>query len=109
MRKGCIILLFLIIIFISLNTVSSADDNIFLNESSSNLADSLSFKDLNKSIAENNQVTFNKSYVYNSLDGNFSDGIAINKSITIDGKGYSIDAKNNGRIFNISASNVIKC
>ena len=107
MRKGCIILLFLIIIFISLNTVSSADDNIFLNESSSNLADSLSFKDLNKSIAENNQVTFNKSYVYNSLDGNFSDGIAINKSITIDGKGYSIDAKNNGRIFNISASNVI--
>ena len=31
----------------------------------------------------------------------FTNGITINKDITIDGKGHTIDAKNLGRIFSI--------
>ena len=40
-------------------------------------------------------------------DGTYSkNGIAITKSITIDGKGHTIDANNSSRIFSVESSNV---
>ena len=47
----------------------------------------------------NDDFTFTSGYT--------SSGIKIDKEITIDGNGYTIDAKNNCRIFQITAKNVV--
>ena len=44
-------------------------------------------------------ITLDRNYVY--TNGDSRDGILIDKSITIDGAGYTIDAKHNARIFDI--------
>lgn len=49
----------------------------------------------------------NYAYVGGSIDKNYSNGIIIDKPITIDGNGHIIDGKNNARIFNIVSDNVI--
>ena len=56
-------------------------------------------------------VTFNPDYdlsPYNKYAGviNFQNGMLINKSITFDGKGYTISGLNQARIFTITESNV---
>ena len=50
-------------------------------------------------------LTLNKNYEWES--GFDIEGIIINKSITIDGNGFKIDAKEKSRIFKITADNVI--
>ena len=50
-------------------------------------------------------LTLNKNY--ECEDGFGSEGILIDKSITIDGNGSKIDAQGKSRIFNITAENVI--
>ena len=49
-------------------------------------------------------IELENDYEYN--DTSYNPGIKIEKNITIDGKNHKIDAKNNGRIFNIEGSNV---
>ena len=50
-------------------------------------------------------LTLNKNYEYE--DGFDTNGIHIDKSITIDGNGFKIDGKKLSRIFQITADNVI--
>ncbi|WP_298521426.1 Ig-like domain repeat protein [uncultured Methanobrevibacter sp.] len=54
---------------------------------------------------ENSVIEFNRDYTYND-DDEITKGILINKNITIDGKGHTIDAKEMTRIFNVQALNV---
>ena len=47
-------------------------------------------------------ITLNQNVAMTAKEAaDFTNGITINKDITIDGKGHTIDAKNLGRIFNI--------
>lgn len=50
----------------------------------------------------NGDYTLDKDYKYSSSDTAYISGITIDKSITIDGKGHSIDGDNQARIFNIA-------
>lgn len=71
-------------------------------------ANSKTFKDLNSEISKaeaGDTIVLDSDYVYNS--GFTNNGITINKKLTIDGNGYTLDAKKSGRIFSITADNVI--
>ena len=66
------------------------------------------FTELQANITQATQgstLTLNKNYEYDS--GFNIEGIVINKSITIDGNGFKIDAQGKSRIFKIPAENVI--
>ena len=54
---------------------------------------------------ENSIIELSQNYTYNAED-EITKGIIINKNITIDGKGHTIDAKQMTRIFNVQALNV---
>jgi len=58
--------------------------------------------DLVKGTPDEGTITLGKDYTYSS--GDASSGITINKSITIDGKGYTLDALFSSSIFNISSN-----
>lgn len=64
------------------------------------------FKDLNDLILNSNEIVLDKDYAYFN-DTEFNEGIVISKSLTIDGRGHTIDANKFARIFNISSGNVI--
>ena len=75
----------------------------------SNVANSTvgTYTDLQKLIDESNKtIDLDKNYEYNAkIDGkNFTKGVAINKELVIDGKGYSISGNNAYRIFNIGTN-----
>lgn len=96
------------------NFTSSQEDSIISESSSQNIltaSDTGSFADLNTKITqaeENATVTLQNNYAYNSkTDLRYYDGITIDKSLTIDGQGYTIDAANTAKIFNIKASKVV--
>ena len=50
-------------------------------------------------------INLERNYSYNELDA-ITDGIIINRTLTINGNGYTIDAKGKTRIFKILAENV---
>ena len=54
---------------------------------------------------ENSVIELSQNYIYNVADET-TNGIIINKNITIDGKGHTIDANQMTRIFNVQALNV---
>lgn len=54
---------------------------------------------------EGSTVTLENDYTYDEVFN--TRGIVIEKTLTIDGKGYTIDAKKTSRIFNITAANVV--
>ena len=68
------------------------------------------FTDLNNLIqnSEENVIKLDKNYTYNNnTDYNLINGININKEITIDGQGFTIDGNNLAGIFNIGYTTVI--
>ena len=66
------------------------------------------FDELSDLINGNDDVIeLNKDYKYSPTDSVAKDGIAINKPITINGNGRTIDASNSVRIFVVNSSNVI--
>ena len=103
MKKNFLILISFIFI-ISITGISAADD---LNQSDSEILeidDAGTFADLQKKIdeaPEGSQINLENDYV---SDG--SPGMSIIKSLTINGNGHTIDAENNGRIFEIECDNV---
>ena len=107
MKKGGFLLLFSLILIVSLTAVSAMDNDLVMNESVINDVDYLTFGDLNKTIVENNSISLNKNYIYNSSDENFINGIVINKAVTIDGNGHSIDGNKTARIFYLNSSNIL--
>ncbi|MBQ9026134.1 MAG: hypothetical protein IJ104_07155, partial [Methanobrevibacter sp.] len=52
--------------------------------------------------SDNASLKLDKNYTYSDSDVVFSEGIKINKNITIDGDGYAIDGANIVSIFNIT-------
>ncbi len=106
MRK-ILALMCLIVLICSMACVSASDMNQTVDDTSANdeslgSADSGTFTDLEKKIVdaqEGSTLTLENDYAYN--DGFSKLGILIAKSLTIDGNGYTIDAKNSGRVFNI--------
>ena len=73
------------------------------------VSDNGTFQTLQKRIddtQEGSTLTLENDYLY---DGDFNNAsqIIISKSLTIDGKGYSIDANKKSGIFNVTADNVV--
>ena len=124
LKSKVIFISLVIMILLSISLVSAADNNLNNNlthEDNSKLQNTYSnhilgdensgsFTDLQDNVSSaSNTLNLNRNYTYNStIDASISvEGIKINKSLTIDGNGYTIDANNFGRIFNINASDVI--
>ena len=64
------------------------------------------FTDLQNKIKDAGEtLTLPYAFAYNEvIDGDkFKNGVLINKTLTVDGKGFTVDAKNSARIFNITA------
>ena len=73
-----------------------------------------SFTDLddliNNQYSSNDTITLSCNYTFNGTDdddSSFIRGISINRGVTIDGKGCTIDGSQKARIFIIIADNVI--
>ena len=129
-KKIILIFSVFIICFIGISAVSAEDnatDNITESHDSNDI-DIISMKDednINSSYDDvlsdsgtysnlNNKITGASTgetvYLYNNYtltSGYSTSGISISKKITLDGKGYTIDARNNCRIFSVSGANVV--
>lgn len=83
------------------NQIGSVDEKIdFLSANSDG-----TFTDLANEIANaDDELNLTKNYVYSVGDSN---GIVINKKITINGKGFIINGMNQARAFNITHANVV--
>ncbi len=67
-----------------------------------------SLSELINSTAEGDTLYLTQNYTYNSAkDGDYINGIPINKNITIDGQGYTINGNDVARIFYVNAGSVI--
>ena len=67
------------------------------------------FTDLNNAINGNSdsEVYLDNDYNYSSVsDSGFKSGITINRNMTVNGNGHTIDAKKSARIFQVNSSNV---
>jgi hypothetical protein len=89
--------------------VSVENDNQVITEENNviNEEDNGTFAALQQKIdnaGDNSTIIFANNYTYD--DEFTANGILINKSLTIDGKGYTINANHQARIFNITAGNV---
>ena len=54
----------------------------------------------------NGTLTLDKNYTYNPLTDRYVMTVGINKNITIDGAGFTLDAKNQNKIFYVYSDNV---
>ena len=73
------------------------------------VTDGRSFYDLKRTIDRGkSEIVLDRDYTYNPhLDTWFKNGIVIGKSLTINGNGHTIDAKNKLRIFDVVSDDVI--
>lgn len=92
-----------------ITTNNNDDDTISVNNLNNEIltANPGSFADLNATInGESQSIELDRDYVYSSSD-TIKDGIVINKgNLTIDGKGHTIDAKGQSRIFYVNSTTV---
>ena len=99
--------------------IDSSDENLILDEKDDSafidtnektkLSDpnTYSFTKLNETInSENTVIDLTDNYKYMAGDEAFVNGIIINRSITINGNGITIDGSNTARIFNITGNDV---
>ena len=123
-----LIIITIFLILLCLNVASAAED---MNDSTIELSDASSqdnltltdddvlndpsspigtFKDLRDEInAATNEVDLQRDYAFNdSTDRGYTlSGITVNKPLTINGNGHTIDARNLSRIFAVLSSNVV--
>ena len=94
----------------------SPNDELILEEINEPALDSVdeettpgTFTDLHSDINGNSDpvVTLTRNYTFTSEDSQYSQGIDINRSVTIDGQGHTINVNEQSRIFNVKANNVI--
>ena len=74
------------------------------------ISDGTTFWDLNQTINADTQSEINliNNYTFNpDYDADFVDGIVINRSVTIKGNGFTINAKGKARIFEVLVDNVV--
>ena len=109
-KRKILILFCLIALIFSMAGVSAADVNqtIFSDTQLLGSVDGGTFNELQDKISnaeDGSTITLENNYTYdNSFKGEY---ISIAKNITVDGNGYTIDAKDASRIFNINAMNVV--
>ena len=122
MKRKLILLLCLIMVIISLSAVSASDlnqsntEDIVLNNTLSiseetdivEANEDGTFTDLQNMIDKSNKgatVVLDRDYKY---DDSFSTkGITVNKTLTIDGKGHTLNALSKSHILYVNASNVV--
>lgn len=86
--------------------IASSDDNQVLEQTNDDLiaqSNNGNFTELQARILlapEGSTITLDKDYSHNA-DFNISTGVLINKNITIDGNGHTLDGKSKSRIFTI--------
>ena len=70
-----------------------------------------SFSDLNKLINEDfsssDTITLNGNYKYSDGDDAFVHGIVINRGVTIDGNGFTLDGSNSARMFDVETNSEV--
>ena len=74
------------------------------------IADGTTFSDLNFVINgnDNDTIVLDRDYTYNPIfDSDLTEGIVINRPLTIVGNGHTLNATGLARIFSIQASNVV--
>ena len=84
-------------------------DNLSSNENNLLAEDPNSFTALYNNIYQDqvDELILLTDYSFNSeYDADFKNGIPINRNITIDGNGHTIDAMNQSRIFNVILNNI---
>ena len=95
------IIFFCIVMILSVSAVSAADnttEDVQLNDATGDLTDLQTLIDEDTS----NYVNLTSNYV-----GDFNNKtVVINKNITIDGNGYTVDYLSNKPLFDIQASNI---
>ena len=120
--KTRLLIFSIFIIFISLTAVCASDNSTF-DEISTPNQDYDELEVVEEPVLSDNPGTFDelaeliqgsgdvinlqKDYKYVSGDSVSGDGIAINRPMTINGNGHSIDASNSVRIFFVNSSDVI--
>ena len=87
---------------------NNAEDKATLSEGTS----TGTFTDLNNAINGNSDstVTLNRNYTYNGVDNYdaaFKKGIVLNRPVTIDGQGHTLNGNNLSRIFYIRDTNKV--
>ena len=129
--KKCLIFICLIVCMFSIASVCASDinDTVVANDDQSDEVISIENQDNNEVSVNEEDVlsedagTFNelanaikdaddeliltKNYTYSTGDSLYKDGITIDKKITIDGNGFTINGNNKVRAFSISFPNVI--
>ena len=91
------------------DSITATIGNVTCTKTLTVTTDGTTFWDLNQTINgnTNDTITLNNNYTYNSAsDSAFTEGIIINRPVTINGNGHKIDGKNLARIFHITGSNV---
>ena len=123
---GMVFLAILTVGFVSASDNSTSTDGNFLNENYQVNGDEITlnsqdigvsygvnnstgtFSDLNTAINESaSELNLTRNYTYSDGDSDYIGGIIIDKQITINGNGFTIDGNNQAMAFNITASNVI--
>ena len=89
-------------------TISDNNDNLDSSDSGDVLeAGEGTFTQLASDIKNGGTIiTLNSDYKYVAADSAYKSGIVIDKSITINGNGKTIDGSNLARIFTINANNI---
>ena len=98
---------------------NTTDDNMIGEEPNTDLtapdtddvltADEQNFTQLNQAINgnSNSEITLTSDYKYSNGDDNFKKGIFINRDVTINGNGHTINGSGEARIFYITGGNVV--
>ncbi len=120
-KKIIILTLFILLIFCintayaedteSINNINETNHETSINESPTQNAVTGTYTELKTLIDNANSgdtITLNKSYTYNSgTDSKITyTGIVINKKLTINGNGYTLNGNNAMRLFNIKSDSV---
>lgn len=118
LEKTKLLIFTIFLILISITAVCANDNSTFdeittANDSQEDMpilsSGEGNFTELSELInGDNNVISLDKDYKYSSGDTVTSSGITINKPITVNGNGHTIDASNFGRIFSISSSSDYK-
>lgn len=114
MKFFVLITIFLFAFVIGGGTVCASQNNMTMdsNEIMDPNIKAGTFSDLNNLIensSDNDEITLQKDYTYdNDTDSKFSDGIKINKSLTLNGQGHIINADAKAKIFKIHGEVILK-
>ena len=124
-KKSSIILMILLTLIIAIGTISAADaditnqtmpanDNADLeiaqetpsDDSTLNADDAKgTYKDLDDEIKKGNEINLNMNYTFDKdIDVGLEKGILINKTVTINGNGHSINSTNLTKLFDITST-----